>query len=410
VTEPAPHFRIAGVPVHVRPLFYAIPFVGAVSQPARVGLIWVVVVTVGVLWHELGHALAMRRFGFEPRIELVAMGGLTFWPEDARPSAGAAFLVSLAGPVAGLALGGVTWFVARAGGEWSSLAEIAFRQALWVNVGWSLVNLLPVIPFDGSALLDHGSRALGGAPRPRWVGAVSLLVGAGGALVAIQHHMTWAAMLGGLGAAAGWERLRGSVGAGSGQAAARRPNAWEGEPAKLRAARLAARAAGDRGDRRAVLSELLPFVRSDRLEAADLALLASALVAGGEAATLRALCVDRLEASPGAGSTAMLVSAATDELLDAGILDEALLVRRTAFEVTGAPFHAYEAALCLARQGKGGEAVEWLRRSIEAGLDGAAALLADPGLASLAGREDFALLLERVRDEESRRGSVPLTR
>jgi hypothetical protein len=350
----------------------------------------------------MGHAIAMRRFGFEPRIELVAMGGLTFWPEDARPSPWAAFLVSLAGPVAGLVLGGVTWLVARAGGGWPPLAETALRQALWVNVGWSLVNLLPVIPFDGSALLDHGSRALGGAPRPRWVGAVSLVVGVAGAIVAIQHRMTWAAMLGALGAAAGWERLRASTRAGRGRTAARRPNAWEGEPAKRRAAQLAARTAADRGDRRAVLAELLPFVRSDRLEAADLALLSSALVAGGDAAALSALCIDRLEASPGESSTVMLVSAAADELVEAKALDEALLVRSAAFEVTGAPFHAYEAALCLARQGNGDEAVEWLRESVEAGLDGAAALLADPELAALKGREDFAGLLARVGGGESR--------
>jgi hypothetical protein len=99
----------------------------------------------------------------------------------------------------------------------------------------------------------------------------------------------------------------------------------------------------------------------------------------------------------------MLVSAAAEELVEAEALDEALLVRRTAFEVTGAPFHAYEAALCLARQGNGDEAVEWLRESVEAGLDGAAAQLADPELAALRGREDFAGLLDRVGDPESRK-------
>jgi hypothetical protein len=153
-----------------------------------------------------------------------------------------------------------------------------------------------------------------------------------------------------------------------------------------------------------VIAELLPFVRSDRLEAADLTLLSSALVAGGDAAALSALCIDRLEASPGESSTAMLVSAAADELVEARVLDEALLVRRTAFEVTGASFHAYEAALCFARQGNGDEAVEWLRVSVEAGLDAAPALLADPELAALRGREDFAGLLERVGGQPPRVG------
>lgn len=389
--RPVTHFSVAGVPVHVNPWFFVIPASGALSGRPGAGLVWIVVVVLSVLWHELGHAFAMKHFGYEPRIELVAMGGLTIWPERARPSAGAAFLVSLAGPAAGLALGGLIWLATRSSEPWPPLVQVAVTQALWVNVGWSLVNLLPVIPLDGSALLDHGSRHLGGAAEPRWVGAVSLVAGVVGAVVAIRFRMTWAAILGVLGAGAGWERLQGTR-----EALGRRPNPWEGEPVKRRAAQAAARAAAERGDRRLVLDELLPHVRSNRLEPADLALVAGALVAGGEAARLRALCLERLEAAPRAGATNHLVSVATEELADAGQDAEAFEVHRAAFERIGAPSHAYEAARCLVRLKRPDEAVAWLGRSLDAGLDGGAAFLADPVLEPIREREDFTALLVRV--------------
>lgn len=66
---------------------------------------WIVVVFLGVLAHELGHALAMRRIGASPSIELDAMGGRTEWDTQARPRPHQEMLVSLAGPAAGLLVG-----------------------------------------------------------------------------------------------------------------------------------------------------------------------------------------------------------------------------------------------------------------------------------------------------------------
>ena len=37
---------------------------------------WVVAVFVGVLFHEFGHASAMRAYGFYPWITLYGMGGM----------------------------------------------------------------------------------------------------------------------------------------------------------------------------------------------------------------------------------------------------------------------------------------------------------------------------------------------
>jgi hypothetical protein len=52
-------------------------------------------------------------------------------------------------------LGGIVWFASQRIGipPASQLAEIVVTMLLYVNIGWGLVNLLPVIPFDGGHIL-----------------------------------------------------------------------------------------------------------------------------------------------------------------------------------------------------------------------------------------------------------------
>src|SRR4051794_25779415 len=67
--------------------------------------LWMGIVTLSVLVHELGHAIVCRLFGYRPSIHLVGLGGLTHpnanetipWHRD--------LLLTLAGPCCGLALG-----------------------------------------------------------------------------------------------------------------------------------------------------------------------------------------------------------------------------------------------------------------------------------------------------------------
>ena len=81
--EPPPtsydlHFRVAGVPVRVHPLFWlATVFMGlgADGDPIDV-LLWVVAVFTCILVHELGHVLAFRYYGMSAHVVLHAFGGL----------------------------------------------------------------------------------------------------------------------------------------------------------------------------------------------------------------------------------------------------------------------------------------------------------------------------------------------
>ena len=87
--EPAPtqfdlHFRIAGFPVRVHPLFWLMTLMmGARDDDPMTLLIWIGVVFLSILVHELGHALTMRYYGQDARIVLYMMGGLAI-PESSR--------------------------------------------------------------------------------------------------------------------------------------------------------------------------------------------------------------------------------------------------------------------------------------------------------------------------------------
>jgi len=63
--------------------------------------------------------------------------------------------VSLAGPFAGLALGVATLGV-QAAGLFPNTETVDFtvRNMLWINIGWSFLNLLPILPLDGGHVVE----------------------------------------------------------------------------------------------------------------------------------------------------------------------------------------------------------------------------------------------------------------
>ena len=106
-------FNLAGIPVRVHPLFWLIALLlGSSSRNIVQILIWIVAVFVSILIHEMGHALAFRRYGQPSSIVLHMSGGLTI-PESISwggRSANVGFspneniFISLAGPFAGFPL------------------------------------------------------------------------------------------------------------------------------------------------------------------------------------------------------------------------------------------------------------------------------------------------------------------
>lgn len=119
-------------------------------QPWLVGW-WFLLVTVSVLVHEGGHVAALRAYGFHPEVSLNALGGLTSTDETGHLSHRRSIIVSLAGPLTGIALG-ITIEMALLPIDHPTVNWI--RSTSWfVNIGWSLVNLLPIMPLDGGHVM-----------------------------------------------------------------------------------------------------------------------------------------------------------------------------------------------------------------------------------------------------------------
>src|SRR2546422_735068 len=72
------HFSLAGIPVCVHPLFWLMTALfGASAGDLIQLLVWIAVVFVSILIHEMGHALMMRWYGQPSRVVLYLAGGLT---------------------------------------------------------------------------------------------------------------------------------------------------------------------------------------------------------------------------------------------------------------------------------------------------------------------------------------------
>ena len=107
-------------------------------------LAWLFVVFVSVLAHELGHAVVGKLYGGRPEIRLEAFGGVTYPRLAQRPGPGKQFILSLAGPVAGLVLGALAWALVRAmPPARGSPAAFTMAQFIWVSVVWAAFNLVP---------------------------------------------------------------------------------------------------------------------------------------------------------------------------------------------------------------------------------------------------------------------------
>lgn len=177
-------FRLGTIPVRVHFWFFLTALMlGGSGRPGPLVLSWVAIVFVSVILHELGHALVGRAFGMTPQIDLHAMGGLTSWAGGRNLGPGPSILVSLAGPLTGIAFGGLAFVLART----LPLPPVAagmVGQFVWVNAGWGLFNLLPILPLDGGNVLWKTLDIFTGNRGRRPAHVVSVLI-AGAILVAI---------------------------------------------------------------------------------------------------------------------------------------------------------------------------------------------------------------------------------
>jgi Zn-dependent protease len=172
-------FHLGPFPIHVAPSFLlaaavlGFPFMNDLTRVA----LWIVVVFLSVLVHELGHALVGKALGGQPEIRLEGFGGVTFPRLPAPPSAISQIGLSLAGPLAGLLPGVAGWAIERyVGVEPGSAVAIASELAVETSLFWTALNLLPVLPLDGGHVLLAALQGIRKKPSVRAASIISACV------------------------------------------------------------------------------------------------------------------------------------------------------------------------------------------------------------------------------------------
>jgi stage IV sporulation protein FB len=174
------NFSLFGIPVRVHPFFWITSIVLGPMNSREPDVVlrvafWVVAVFFAILVHELGHALAMRAFGFRPWIVLYAMGGLaSYGSADGRArhlTRPRQIFIHFAGPLAGFLLAAaiVVGMIVLGYGDNLRFAgpmkilpvalhmerqrvEMFINYLFFICTFWGLINLLPILPLDGGQI------------------------------------------------------------------------------------------------------------------------------------------------------------------------------------------------------------------------------------------------------------------
>lgn len=159
--------RLAGIDIHVHVTFFLLLVWVALThwkESASLarsvdGVLFTLSLFGCVVLHELGHALAARRYGIKTRdITLLPIGGvarLERMPTEPRQE----IWVALAGPLVNVAIAALLWLGLSSTGAWQPLDQIsvakgAFLERLMLaNAFLVAFNLLPSFPMDGGRVL-----------------------------------------------------------------------------------------------------------------------------------------------------------------------------------------------------------------------------------------------------------------
>lgn len=182
-------FTLGRIPVGAT-LGYAILMLFFSSQLFEAGIAYGLVgifgLTLSLLVHEFGHAMAARHYRLSPRVSLVGWGGVCHHQPASKDLHSAVIVVS--GPLAGMVLG----FAALAAQSIFAaelpqrlLFAVTLDVLVYIGVWWSLVNLLPLWPLDGGQLFQLAARRfLPPAKAEQLTHIVAIVVALAGAIFA----------------------------------------------------------------------------------------------------------------------------------------------------------------------------------------------------------------------------------
>lgn len=150
--------RIPGrIPISIYPIFWLLAAgIGWINTFNLLGTcVWIIVILYSVLVHEYGHALSSIFFGQTAQISLVGFGGVT-QREGTKLKLWQDFIVVFNGPLAGFLLCIAAFGIQQVliGSNMSPLIAYMIQVTFYVNLFWTILNLLPVQPLDGGKLLS----------------------------------------------------------------------------------------------------------------------------------------------------------------------------------------------------------------------------------------------------------------
>ncbi|MDE2489479.1 MAG: hypothetical protein KGM24_01440 [Elusimicrobia bacterium] len=377
------------IDVEVRPAFWwlagllAFGAAGALSrfrpEPA---LIWVAVVFLSVLAHELGHAGAALSLGAaRARIALTGFGGETRHDKAGALSTARECAITACGPLAGFAAAGLSFALLPRLPEKSPVFYF-FMVAFNANLIWSALNLVPVPPLDGGRLstLVLGARwGAGGLKAAQGVGAVVAGVLTLAAVLAGSYFTAFVFGMLGVGCAQTLRAL------------------WRRTPED------------DDPELRREFSAIQELLKANALDEASRRLIA--LRRRARAGVLHETATEQLgrvfAATGQRGAAYALLKGLRGRLdyqgrgllmllaQDSGEHEEALSLGRSLFSERREPAVALAVASSAAALGEDKDALDWLGAAARGGLRGAGAALDVPAFDRLRGRPEF----ERLRGE-----------
>jgi len=189
--------RLRGrIPVTIYPTFWIFAaLIGYLNSMSFLGtLIWVGIIFVSVLFHEYGHALTAALFGQSPRIELVALGGLTYHNGQNLPFWKQFFIV-FNGPLFGFLLAILASLLLLSPLFSQGMVGSILSLTRMVNIFWTVVNLIPVMPLDGGQILRIVLEKIFGLKGFKYATLVSMLIALA---ISVVFFVTQAFLIGAL--------------------------------------------------------------------------------------------------------------------------------------------------------------------------------------------------------------------
>jgi stage IV sporulation protein FB len=190
------NFSIGRFPVRVHWSFFLIALLLGLNETNLLyTLSWVVVVFVSVMVHELGHAVVAESYGLFPSILLQSMGGLTIFSRTRRLSHFQEIVLSLAGPFFGFVLGGLVYGLVFFVSGIPLVFRVIMSQLMWVNIGWGVINLVPMLPLDGGQVMRSLWHWLRSPYDERTPLIISIGIGILAIVAGLWLRQTWLALL-----------------------------------------------------------------------------------------------------------------------------------------------------------------------------------------------------------------------